>query len=181
MSYNKTLKEFYLNNCLDNKGADWYRVYADWLLSFEGDHMLNCAMFSLMSINTNLTNNVQKFEQWKEFGTFKGLNPEKYVDMKLTNPQTVNDYLNILNGNKICNFFMNLYDPDNPNWVTIDRWSYRVVGELGRSKKKYEKVSNAYKKVAEEVGLLPHELQATTWLKFREMYTLKNNKLHANT
>lgn len=70
-------------------------------------------------------------------------------------------------------FYMNILYPKCPDYITIDRHSYRIAhndlqsGETTRIRiRKYRKVAEAYKKAGEIVGLPGTELQAVVWCIF---------------
>jgi hypothetical protein len=86
-----------------------------------------------------------------------------------------------LNGNKIQNFFLNIAFPNVALGVTIDRHAVSVaVGEVlpdsmlrSITDKQYEFFVEAYKIAANKVGILPHEMQAVTWVKWRKIKEAK--------
>lgn len=135
----------------------------EYLRAFEGDLFYNCAIFALMSINSSLAVNIKKFERYQTTGAFTGLFPDKYK--ALTNCDKSQDcILDILNGLKVRNFCMNLYNPLDPDYVTIDRHAARIAGyDKGLTRKKYVEIATAYKNVSKEIYLLPNQLQACTW------------------
>jgi hypothetical protein len=93
--------------------------------------------------------------------------------------------LTTLNGNKIQNFFLNIAYPNADTHVTIDRHSISVA--LGRSiqehegrnltDKQYEFLASCYRDASTKLGILPNQLQAVTWVKWRE---IKNNRKFAD-
>lgn len=79
-----------------------------------------------------------------------------------------------LRGPKVRAFFANLYAPEASLDVTVDThataaWagSADAVPDL-RAPGVYEKVAEDYRAAAAAVGVLPHVLQATVWLEWRE-------------
>jgi len=82
-----------------------------------------------------------------------------------------------LNGNKIQNFFINIAYPKADNHVTIDRHAISVA--IGRSinesegrgitDAQYEFLSSCYIDASKKIGILPNQLQAVTWVKWREL------------
>ena len=86
----------------------------------------------------------------------------------------IDTMLEILNGNKISAFFMNVYRPYGANYVTIDRHAVSialgkvVTGDLLKmTAKQYEFFAEAYIKASKRVGILPCQLQAVTWVAWR--------------
>lgn len=74
-------------------------------------------------------------------------------------PETI---LGILNGEKTVNFFINILFYKHSEEVTVDVWAYRSVG-LEPKQSNYSAVESAYKNVAEQLNLRPHQVQAVVW------------------
>ena len=70
--------------------------------------------------------------------------------------------LKILNGDKTKNFYSNIRYYNSSQAVTVDLWAYRSV-KLKPSKKNFRITALAYKEVAHELNLKPHQLQAVVW------------------
>lgn len=76
--------------------------------------------------------------------------------------------LDILNGEKIKAFYLNIKYPDQLTTVTIDRHAAKIAGEYRRlTPKRIENVKKLYLDFAEKTDLLPHQLQAVLWVKHR--------------
>jgi len=67
-----------------------------------------------------------------------------------------------LNGIKTKNFFNNILNYDTSDHVTVDMWAFRSVGVEAKLKN-VPLVTQAYKEVALEMNILPHQLQAIVW------------------
>lgn len=88
----------------------------------------------------------------------------------------------ILNGNKITSFFLNIYNPDTSNVVTIDRHAMDIaLGSVQNEDKRsmtvaqYEFFQNCYIVAANKLGVMPHYVQSVTWEQWRrEKNNLKN-------
>lgn len=83
--------------------------------------------------------------------------------------------LNILNGNKIKAFYLNIRYPDCPKNVTIDRHAVSIAmgrrlgeGELSLTTRQYAFFEDCYKYSANRIGISPVKLQAKTWVAWRE-------------
>lgn len=78
----------------------------------------------------------------------------------------------VLKGDKTFSFFNNIYQPENPDFVTIDFHAYDIYRfenvKKGLSSKTYKEVSMAYREAAKQIGLVPNQLQATTWVTWRQ-------------
>lgn len=86
------------------------------------------------------------------------------------------DPLDHLGGLKVRSFYALILDPTNAWDVVIDRHAFDIAmgyetNNLARKvlerKGGYDAVSDAYRKAAANLGILPHVLQATTWLTWR--------------
>jgi hypothetical protein len=79
-------------------------------------------------------------------------------------------------GLKTGNFYRSIMDPSDPEAVTIDRHAHdialgRPYGDADRglgAKGRYAVLSLAYRNAAAKLGILPSELQATTWVVWTE-------------
>lgn len=86
------------------------------------------------------------------------------------------DPADVLGGRKVRSFFANLSEPGFPGAVTIDRHALSLVFGRPLSEREqktllslgaYTFVAAAYRAAARRIGILPHELQAITWLTWR--------------
>lgn len=89
------------------------------------------------------------------------------------------DFLATASGPKIKSFYLNIFNPMNPEPITIDGhavniWRNKKVSlqAVAISRFKYEAVANDYREVAEAFGLLPHQLQAITWFAWKRIHTI---------
>jgi hypothetical protein len=89
------------------------------------------------------------------------------------------DPLEILGGSKVLSFYDNILNPGTSSAVTIDGHAYSIwkgirytLGGSGSipkiTPKRYEEVSSAYCKIASKLAVMPHQVQATTWLTWRK-------------
>lgn len=84
------------------------------------------------------------------------------------------------NGLKTYNFYNNILNPKNEFFVTIDRHAFNILsgnkkrGALKITAKDYYKACNVYRLLAKEKGLTPCQLQAITWVQYR-------NELNGNS
>ena len=79
-------------------------------------------------------------------------------------------------GQKTRNFYLNILDPENPIPVTIDGHAFDIAVGMQTGNKvratlqrkgRYEKFADVYRTVAGQVGFRPLELQAITWVTWR--------------
>lgn len=80
------------------------------------------------------------------------------------------DAFNVTTGPKTFNFFRNILDPTDSNFVTIDRHAFRIAtGKEYKSltAKQYREVAAHYIKAAKKLDITPAQLQAVLWVDFR--------------
>jgi hypothetical protein len=62
-------------------------------------------------------------------------------------------------------FWQNLWQPDDPEPVTLDSWMSRSHGlPANTSLRMYQTLAATYRDLAPQLGLLPNQLQAVIWL-----------------
>ena len=99
--------------------------------------------------------------------------------LRLNNP-SVDDVVDILRGQKIVNFFLNIYYPNEDTAITIDRHAVGIalIGtkkikltdeECRPTKAQFEFLVRCYKWAASELNLSAVQLQAITWEHFRNI------------
>lgn len=132
------------------------------------------AVIAAFSINTGWQRNVQCYTD-----DINGIKP-RHLPTALHKAAKVSEAAyygqfsaipDILNGRKITCFYHNILHPDKTTFVTIDRHALRIAGETREkpSKKVFEAVESAYIQAAQQVGILPHVLQAITWVVYRKV------------
>jgi len=83
------------------------------------------------------------------------------------------EFFSLKTGAKTYNFYLNILQPSNDNYVTIDRHAIaihkgnKVTKQTHLTVKQYNNIANDYKETALKVGLIPCQLQAVLW----EYYT----------
>jgi len=95
---------------------------------------------------------------------------------QITRTKDIEKIAAILNGPKITSFFYNILNPIGAEHVTIDRHALGVAIcglkrrriDLIMTGKQYRTIASAYKWTAEQLGILPLELQAITWTTYRQ-------------
>jgi len=89
--------------------------------------------------------------------------------------------LEIIKGNKTRNFYRNILNPYDSNFVTVDRHAVSVaLGErvtdankiryYVSTDKRYLQMVEYYKIAANQVNLLPCQIQAVTWVNYRNLH-----------
>jgi hypothetical protein len=66
---------------------------------------------------------------------------------------------------KTWSFWQNFWRPNDPEPVTLDSWMFRAHAlPPGSGIRAYRAFAEAYRTVAQELGIVPNQLQATIWL-----------------
>lgn len=109
-----------------------------------------------------------------------GVMVKKAADiLDLNNPNT-DEIVAILKGQKIVNFFLNIYYPNQDVAVTIDRHAVGIAlvgvknikvteAEISPTKLQFEFLVHCYKWAAAELNMSAIQLQAITWEHFRKV------------
>ena len=81
---------------------------------------------------------------------------------------------------KTAAFFINILNPNEVNKVTIDRHAIRIAHGYemtaddaifyANTRQKYNETARSYFTVADDIGILPQQLQAITWLAYRRLF-----------
>jgi len=97
-------------------------------------------------------------------------NSNKEKACKIFHASSLKEGLEILgNGQKTRAFFMNIYNY-NSNKVCIDSWACRIakLGKDSATNKQYKELERAYQLVADKYGHVPMDVQAITWVAYRD-------------
>lgn len=171
----------------NGEGLNWYeeanRYAWDLRMKFDIDRLkvagIIAAFSPLKSWETNKTITEQFLRTGKASHTRVMTQKAKDILASDGSLEVISD---ILNGNKITNFFLNIAEPTAFNNVTIDRHAISIaVGEvlpdakMRMSVKQYQFFLKAYQVAAYKRDILPSQMQSVTWVKWRIMK--KNNEL----
>jgi glycosyltransferase involved in cell wall biosynthesis len=90
------------------------------------------------------------------------MNQRKKALAILESSGTHEDIETILNGIKTKNFYHNISFYLDSDKVTVDMWAFRSVGAEEKLKN-VPLVTQAYQELAQELNIVPHQLQAVVW------------------
>ncbi len=173
---NKIIKIFKQSN-LD--GLNWYpeaNEFAQILSNkFNVELIKVCGIISALSPLKSWDENKRIAESFLSTGkSYHTKVMTKKCNDILNSNGTIEEITEILKGNKITSFFLNIYD-QNYNGVTIDRHAICLaVGEvlnddsLQLSLNQYNFFVNCYRISAQKLGVQPHQVQAVTWVEWRK-------------
>ena len=125
---------------------------------------------------TNVDEAREIFEYGEDWG-YVSLRRNVDKALWLTEPEVDNDYAErLISGRKVRAFYRNIRYPATSLDVTLDGWMYDAlnlpVTDNGNPKYLerrgvYDAISDGFRIVAADHGILPHQLQAAIWLSVR--------------
>lgn len=166
------------------QGKLWYdkanRFASHLSNEYKVDFNKVCAVISALSPACNWKQNklnsktlINCYASELDYSDFKfstyGQNVTKAWNILMAKDKEPIDFFSLKTGAKTYNFYLNILNPLDENFVTIDRHAisiYRgnkIQGAKIISLKEYQIISEAYKTFASKVNLKPCELQAILW------------------
>lgn len=143
------------------------------------DTTRTAAIIAALSPLTSWDENVRRAERLIKFGDVGGLGHAVITAKDILNGADPETRINRTRQNyKVSAFFHNIAFPSTSNDVTIDRHMWAMVfddvaimdkAQLYFKAKEYGTVKDEFRTVATGLELLPHQLQAITWLTWRRM------------
>jgi hypothetical protein len=172
---NNILK-MYNDQSVLHSGYNWYteahKLAETWAKEHKVSTMVMAGVIASLSPNTSWDENKKLVEDFMHTGTcgHTGVMIGKAVGCMFATSDK--EILSILNGEKIKSFFLNILYPEVRTTVTIDRHAVAVaLGRVPSGKhitvKQYAFFVGAYQRAADVLDLMPHQLQAVTWVKWR--------------
>lgn len=159
-------------------GSRWYRDANGFSLSlakeYQHDPVITAGVISSLSPMKRWEENKKIATTFFERGWRKTSHWTRQVlkARLICGSTTPKDVDVILGGLKTINFFHNIYNPEDYDYITIDR-HMSVIG-IGYRKQKftpnqYNFLKEEYRKFSEKVGINPLHLQATLWCTFKRL------------
>ena len=158
-------------------GLAWYRVGHDiGVMIGDGNADVGCGIIAALSPQEGWDSNIDKAQTMAETG--KAGHTELCVSRAraIRNGQAPRD---VLGGQKVRSFYLNLRHPEKNGPVTVDRHAVSIVfgralygSELRILERPgtYEVIASAYRAVARRHNLLAHQVQAITWVTWRKRH-----------
>tara|TARA_R110000737_G_C14624761_1_gene494639 strand:- start:50659 stop:51282 length:624 start_codon:yes stop_codon:yes gene_type:complete len=183
-------KTLYTKTCVDNvvqlamesnpDDRNWYQDAYNFAL--ELSYQYNVGVQRVVGIiaalspmkswdeNKRLAEEYLKGNRYGTYGTLLG----KADDIMYLEHDNVSDenILDILNGQKISAFYLNINHYQKSTTVTVDRHAVEIAMDTildnhQMTAKQYAFFQNVYIIASDKLGYLPHELQAVTWVSWR--------------
>lgn len=157
---------------------DWYFQVNDYIKTVSELYNVPlikvAGIMSALSPNNTFASNVKSLEAFLKtkgnckVSTYNMQKNKALVILNSSDDITVEQVKAILGGLKTQAFFDNMYRPETSQDVTIDLWMIRHFGIEGSlTPKRYKDASNKIKKLAKQLNLLPHQVQAKLWVDIR--------------
>lgn len=160
-----------------NDGVTWYGRAREFCEALAYKHNLPIWKVALMVSALSPRNKWGRNKADTRAVILKGLDAKcatfhtnKEKACKIFHASSLTEGLEILGkGKKTRAFFMNIYNY-NSNKVCIDSWACRIakLGKDSPTVKQYIDLEKAYQIVAAKHGLVPMDLQAVTWVAYRD-------------
>lgn len=185
----ETILEWYALASPDEiiRGSSWYDHAHQYALALAEKHDTNLAIaagvISALSPGTTWERNLLDASAVFTMGddaTVSSYGRNKRKALALINGDLAPDNAFSTAGYKTLQFWRNICAPDVAGPVTIDRHCTRAAlgSDLHPSEaikwskhpRKYERIQLAYQLASDDIGLLPHQLQAIVWLVFRRLF-----------
>lgn len=161
---------------------DWYQQANDYAMSLSEkygvDFLKVCgilaALSPLKSWDLNKKIAVEFLEGNYNIHTKSNVNKAKEIrSLKISDALQISE---VLRGNKVTSFFLNIYEPSLQETVTIDRHALCIgVGEVlkeselrGLTETQYKFFVNCYKIAATKRNVKPLMMQSVTWEQWRK-------------
>lgn len=163
--------------------AMWYQIESNWINENRGELEMYkaCGIFAALSPQMSVERNKELFLQYLKQGkaSHYGQLVRKCDDIMTA--ENEEEVLEILNGNKISSFYLNLLHPNKETRVTIDRHAIACMtqkvddvkaledGQYSMTDKQYASFEQVFKDISEELNLCAHQVQAITWVSYRKL------------
>lgn len=161
------------------KAQNWYFEVNEYCRTLSDIHNIPlikvAGMLSALSPNTTFALNIKSLERFIinkgdcKVSTYNNQKNKALTILNSNNDITIEEIKTILGGLKTQAFFDNIYRPNISQEVTIDLWMirhFKIKGSL--TPKRYRDASNKIRKIAKDLNLLPHQVQAGIWVDIRK-------------
>lgn len=158
-------------------GSRWYKDANGFSLSLASKYNVQpfvaAGVISALSPMKSWDLNKKISERALKYHTLRGLH--WYVQVKKVKKikycTDITEIDSILGGPKTTNFFHNIYDPSDIQWLTVDTHMSMIA--LGKAQKftpkQYNFIKEEYRKFAEKIGMNPISLQASLWCTYKRV------------
>ena len=168
-------------------GKAWYNLMQEWVKgNSELELYKSVGIFAALSPQMGVDANKNLFKQYLTTGRAKHYGILNKKCDAIMQAGTICEVYKILNGKKIRAFYMNILFPNKVTETTLDRHALACLFQLpdqvttvdnyNMTVKQYNVFSSIYMEVANDLSLLPQQLQAITWESYRSLRGLQEFK-----
>lgn len=184
----KNILSVYNSSNLETSNENWYieaNQFAKSLaIKYDVSLPIACGIIAALSPLKSWTENKLIADSFLKNG--KGKHIKLFVD-KATQIKNSNSDVEtialILNGNKIISFFVNILEPLQQNFVTIDRHALSIIlgrnilerESVGITYNQYQFFVNCYNIAGLKAKISPVLMQSITWVTWRQNKKTKDN------
>jgi hypothetical protein len=158
-------------------GKTWYQQAHEMASEIgKGDVKRGAGVIAALSPKSSWTENVRMAREVSKTGSTRGYVSQAEVGrarriMEGEDPETI-----LPMEKKTGHFYKNILEPENPSYVTVDRHAHDIaIGQAwgGRERQleggRYNTFVNAHLQAAHRLGEIPSRVQATAWVRWRNL------------
>lgn len=153
---------------------DWYFILHDYAKNLAERNNLTLiqtagiisALSPMVMFTTNLRD-AERFCSTRSIANLATYTKQRKKALSIIGAKSEKEVLEILGGDKTKAFFLNILKPQTSMECTIDTWMIKFFGYKTITPKRYKDASNEMQKVAHEMGIMPHQVQALLWVGMR--------------
>lgn len=153
---------------------DWYFILHDYAKNLAERNGLTLvqtagiisALSPMVLFEINLRD-AERFTASRSIANLATYTSQRKKALQILGAKNETEVLSILNGDKTKNFFLNILKPKESRDVTIDTHMIRFFGFKNITPKRYKQASEEIQKIADEMEIMPHQLQALIWVGMR--------------
>jgi hypothetical protein len=149
---------------------DWYFILHDYAANLADRNGLTIvqtagiisALSPMVMFTTNLRD-AERFCSTRSIANLATYTSQRKKALQILGAKTENEVLAILGGAKTKAFYLNILRPDSNLDVCLDSHMKNFFGFANYTPKRYKEASQVISETANEMGIMPHQLQALIW------------------
>jgi hypothetical protein len=153
---------------------DWYFILHDYAKNLAERNNLTLiqtagiisALSPMVMFTTNLRD-AERFCSTRSIANLATYTKQRKKALSIIGAKSEKEVLTILGGNKTKAFFLNILKPQTSMEVVLDTWMIKFFEFKNLTPKRYWYASNEIQKIAQEMGIMPHQVQALLWVGMR--------------
>jgi hypothetical protein len=153
---------------------DWYFILHDYAKNLAERNNLTLiqtagvisALSPMVQFTTNLRD-AERFCSTRSIANLATYTKQRKKALSIIGAKSEKEVLAILGGNKTKAFFLNILKPQTSMDVCLDTWMIKFFEFKNLTPKRYRDASSEIQKIAQEMGIMPHQVQALLWVGMR--------------